>query len=566
MKPEGGLCPLAVDRRIDRPDIEVVHASPESIMSGIHHRTLASLILCMFLTAGGAFAQAIDTTRYVIEVVVEEPIELLGLIEDGYNISAIEGTTATIYATADELQALNTRDVSYRLLEVQGGVDSTQSRSTAGSSVAGYSTYAELSTRLQDVADAYGASQTVNADLCRLISLGQSVNGLEIWALLITANPDVEEDEPEFQYISTMHGDEILGTELSLRFIDLLVASYGTDADITALIDATAIWIVPLMNPDGYESVTRTNANGVDLNRDFPTFPEDWGGTIFSGASLDESGRQPETQHVMAWSAANSFVQSANLHGGALVVNYPYDDDDVGSFNDAPSPDDLLFEDISSRYAVNNPPMFNNPSPSNAVGGIINGSLWYSIDGGLMDWSYRYLTCNDVTLELSVNKLPPPRQLDQFWIENQDAMLAYLAAVHMGIRGVVTNADNGAPVYAKVSVNGNTQPVFTDPDVGDYHRMLLPGTYSLTFSAPGFVPKTIDNVEATEPATRLDVELQNAVAIADINGDGQVDASDIQIVINARFGLQTPYDTDVNDDNTTNCLDIQIVTAALLAG
>ncbi len=538
-------------------------------MSGTRLRTPASLWVCLLVVVGSAVAQEAETTHYVIEVVVDEPIELLSLIEDGYTISAVEGMSATIYATAAELEALDRNGVAYRLIETQ---DVGRSGDQPGAPrirarvATGYPTYAELTTRLQNTAAAFGAAQSQNADICRLVSLGQSVNGLEIWALLITTNPDVEEDEPEFKYVSTMHGDEILGTDLSLRFIDLLLTSYGTDAGITQLVDETVIWVVPLMNPDGWEAGTRMNANGVDLNRNFPTFPEDWAGTIFSGASLDETGRQPETQHVMAWSAANSFVQSANFHGGALVANYPYDDDDVGSFNDAPSPDDLLFEDISSRYAVNNPPMFNTPSPSNAVGGIINGSLWFSVAGGMMDWNYRYSGCNAVLMELSVNKQPDATSLDQFWIENRDAMLAYLAAVHMGVRGVVTNADNGDPVYAEVRVAGNAQPVFTDPDVGDYHRMLLPGTYSLTFSAPGLASKTVNNIQATEPATRVDVELVPAVGLADINGDGLVNASDVQLVINARFGLAVPFDTDVNDDNFVNCLDVQIVTAALLAG
>jgi len=569
MNLEGGLCPPAVGRNDLRSDVGVIHASPEIIMSGKHYRAAISVSVCLILAICNAVAQESDTTRYVVEVVVGEPIELLALIENGYTISAIDGTTATVYATASELESLDNNGISYRLIQTQGGGDPKLPPSGArlGTSVAtGYPTYAEVSTQVQDAANDYGATQTQNPDVCRLISLGQSVNGLEIWALHISANPDVEEDEPEFKYISTMHGDEILGTELSLRFIDLLLTNYGTNADITALVDTTSIWIVPLMNPDGYEAGTRNNANGADLNRDFPTFPEDWAGTIFSGANLDNTGREPETRHVMAWSAANSFVQSANLHGGALVVNYPFDDDDVGSFNDAPTPDDLLLEDISSRYAVNNPPMFNTPSPSNALGGIINGSLWFTISGGMMDWNYRYLACNDVTIEISVNKQPAAASLDQFWIENQNAMLAYLAAVHMGIRGIVTNAENDTPLFAEVRVNGNTQPVFTDPDVGDYHRMLLPGTYSLTFSAPGFVSKTIDNIQATEPATRLDIELEPAATMADINGDGRVDASDIQLVINARFGLAVPYNTDVNGDSFVNALDVQIVTAALLAG
>lgn len=549
--------------------IGVPHASPDTVMSGIHLRASVTICVCLCLVVGVASAQKSDTTRYVVEVVVDEPIDLLSLIEDGYNISAVEGTSATVNATAEQLEALDHGGISYRLLQTQGGSDSSRSPGAAGLGVAvpsGYPTYAELSTQLQTVADDYGATQAIHPDLCRLVSLGQSVNGREIWALLITANPDVEEDEPEFRYLSTMHGDEILGTELSLRLINLLLTNYGTDAGITTLVDETAIWIVPLMNPDGYEAGTRMNANGIDLNRDFPEFPGDWAGTVFSGANLDSAGREPETQHVMAWSAANSFVQSANFHGGALVVNYPFDDNNAGTFNDAPTPDDLLFEDISSRYAVNNPPMFNTPSPSNAVGGIINGSVWYTITGGLMDWNYRYLACNDVTIEISVNKQPDASLLDQFWTENQNAMLAYLAAVHMGIRGVVTSTEDSAPIFAEVRVNGNAQAVFTDPDVGDYHRMLLPGTYSLTFSAPGYVTQTISDIQATEPATRVDVALEPAATIADINGDGRVDASDVQLVINARFGLVGPFDTDVNGDSTVNCLDVQIVTAALLAG
>ena len=171
-----------------------------------------------------------------------------------------------------------------------------------------------------------------------------------------------------------------------------------------------------------------------------------------------------------------------------------------------------------------------------------------------------------MTIEISVNKQPDESLLDQFWSENQNAMLAYLAAVHMGIRGVVTSTEDNAPIYAEVRVNGNAQPVFTDPDVGDYHRMLLPGTYSLTFSAPGYVTQTINDIQATEPATRVDVALEPASTIADINGDGRVDASDVQLVINARFGLAGPYDTDVNGDNAVDCLDVQIVAAALLAG
>lgn len=71
------------------------------------------------------------------------------------------------------------------------------------------------------------------------------------------------------------------------------------------------------MNPDGFELGTRNNANNVDLNRDFPDRFRDPVNTI--------AGRQPEVAAVMEWTAAYRFIMSANLHGGALVANYPYD-------------------------------------------------------------------------------------------------------------------------------------------------------------------------------------------------------------------------------------------------
>ena len=61
----------------------------------------------------------------------------------------------------------------------------------------------------------------------------------------------------------------------------------------------------------------RTNALGVDLNRDFPD--------IFKSTDRALSELQPETRAVIEWMRNQQFVLSANLHGGAMVANYPYD-------------------------------------------------------------------------------------------------------------------------------------------------------------------------------------------------------------------------------------------------
>jgi carboxypeptidase D len=69
----------------------------------------------------------------------------------------------------------------------------------------------------------------------------------------------------------------------------------------------------------GFEG--RVNANGFDLNRDFP---DQFDTEVTSRNILD--GRQNETVAVMTWIVSNPFVLSGNLHGGAVVASYPFDD------------------------------------------------------------------------------------------------------------------------------------------------------------------------------------------------------------------------------------------------
>ena len=65
--------------------------------------------------------------------------------------------------------------------------------------------------------------------------------------------------EPKFKYVANMHGDETVGREILISFIDLLCSSYGKTGTefgdrITKLIDKTDIYIIPSINPDGTES------------------------------------------------------------------------------------------------------------------------------------------------------------------------------------------------------------------------------------------------------------------------------------------------------------------------
>jgi hypothetical protein len=54
----------------------------------------------------------------------------------------------------------------------------------------------------------------------------------------------------------------------------------------------------------------------------------------------------------MQWVSTLPFVLSANLHGGSLVANYPFDDAAEGHSTYSKSPDDETFKVLSEAYSL----------------------------------------------------------------------------------------------------------------------------------------------------------------------------------------------------------------------
>lgn len=334
--------------------------------------------------------------------------------------------------------------------------------------------------------------------LTSLYSIGKSVQGRELWVMLISK--DVNSDvlmKPNVKYVGNMHGNEAVGREMLLHLILHLLTNYESDRYVRYLIDNTKIHIMPSMNPDGFEmskegqchgSTGRGNAHGRDLNRNFPDY-----------FTPSDAPVEPETQAIQEWIRKTPFVLSANLHGGALVASYPFDNYPQGilgslkAARNSPSPDDDVFLHLAKIYSFNHRTMHLGkpcPGPGGTNGfpnGTTNGAHWYPLAGGMQDYNYIWEGCMELTLELSCCKYPYSHELSQFWFDNKQALLTYLGEAHRGVRGLVHDM-NGNPIPKAILMIKGRNISFKSSDKGEIWRILLPGTYTVEVKAEGFEP------------------------------------------------------------------------------
>ncbi|XP_074082204.1 carboxypeptidase M [Macrotis lagotis] len=368
----------------------------------------------------------------------------------------------------------------------------------------------EMEAFLKDVAQTYDS-------ITHLHSIGKSVAGRNLWVLVVGRFPREHRiGIPEFKYIANMHGDEAVGRELLLHLIDHLVKNDGKDPEITRLINNTRIHIMPTMNPDGFESVEipdcyyskgRFNKNEYDLNRNFP-----------DGFENNSEIIQPETQAIKNWLESETFVLSANLHGGALVASYPFDNGIPATgtkWGHSLTPDNDVFEYLAYTYSSKNPEMSVENSCKNSMNflnGITNGFMWYPLKGGMQDYNYIWAQCFEITLEVSCCKYPPEENLPNFWKNNQKSLINYMKQVHLGVKGQIFDMNKYPVPNAIVETIGRKHicPYRTNR-FGEYYLLLLPGSYTINATVPGHqsvlkqvtIPENLQN----SSALRMDFHL-----------------------------------------------------------
>ena len=344
-------------------------------------------------------------------------------------------------------------------------------------------------------------SSVTNGASCTFLDLGtlSTTNHRRILGVrLNNGNPD---GKPKFLYTSTMHGDEVTGMILMLRLINTFCTS--TDSRIQNILDNVDLFIFPCTNPDGTynggnNTVTgakRYNGNNVDLNRHFPDFDD---GAHPDGASY----YQDEAQWMMDLAQEHLFTMGANYHGGAEVMNYPWD-----TYQPL-HPDDAWWQYISLEYVSSARTYNSSYMTDTESNGITNGYAWYTITGSRQDYMNYYGQCREITIECSTTKTPSASQLPNFWNYNYSAMLGLIEECLNGVHGIVYDAATNQPIKGVTVTVLNHDALGSEVsthNAGDFHRPIKGGNWTFKFSKAGYCAESVD-VNVTD-GERVDLSI-----------------------------------------------------------
>lgn len=223
--------------------------------------------------------------------------------------------------------------------------------------------------------------------------IGFSQEGRPIWAVKISDNPNLNENEPSVGYDALIHAREPASMSSLLYFMWYLLQNYGTNPEATYLVNNREMYFVPCVNPDGYEYNRQTNPNGggmwrknrrnnggsfgVDLNRNFGYM---WGYDN-NGSSPDPTSEtyrgpfafsEPEAQAVRDLAIQKNYKTHFNMHSYQNAFLYPW-----GYINALP-PDSAIYREFSMDMSA-----FNQYTYGNSF-----QILGYNSNGSVRDWMY----------------------------------------------------------------------------------------------------------------------------------------------------------------------------------
>jgi len=340
--------------------------------------------------------------------------------------------------------------------------------------------------------------------------IGGTHEGRDIWAVKISDNPSEDEGEPKALFLGCHHAREWISVEVPLYIAQYLTDNYDIDQDIRRLVDNCEIWIVPVVNPDGYEyswtrdrlwrKNRRDNGNGtfgVDLNRNYGYM---WGGAGSSGNTSNIGYRgpsafsEPESQAVRDFVLAYDFRILMSYHSFGQTIYRPW------GYTWAPCPDNAPMSAMSLKMIE----LIQQTSGDTYIPGE-DASWAYLFSGNTIDWSYGELGIYSFGIELRPITFDqggfrlPANQITPTCVENLPAALYLIsfAAADYGIENLTTG-----------QTYSNIQLAINDANDGD-EIVVNPGVYHENIS---FIDKNL-TLRSTDPndlavvaSTVIDIE------------------------------------------------------------
>lgn len=383
-----------------------------------------------------------------------------------------------------------------------------------------YHTYEEVRAEITALASAHPS-------IVRVDTLGYSTQeGMDIWGVKVSDNVQTDEDEPVVLFDGVHHAEEIMGLETIMWMLDELTSAYGVDDTMTAWVDDCELWFIPILNPEGHAVVTAeidttwrknkldNNANGqfdldydgVDPNNNYD-FNWEQGGSdnpqseFYRGvAPFSEN----ETQVMRDFCLQHKPVFALNYHSPRSsdgdVVYYPWYWVGFGF-----APDHYVIYDVATELSQKT--LDENDEPFTAEYG-------FATQGKARNWQYGVVGTIGYTMEiLSFLCIPGGDRVDGICERVAHGSYCLIDRTYgPGLTGHVTEAGSRTPLVAEVKVLENHSdllyPRTTDPTYGRYWRMLVPGTYTVEFSAFGYETQTFEGVEVDSAGlTELDCAL-----------------------------------------------------------
>ncbi|MEN8208683.1 MAG: M14 family zinc carboxypeptidase [Candidatus Fermentibacteria bacterium] len=220
------------------------------------------------------------------------------------------------------------------------------------------------------------------------VTQGQSFHGRDIYSICITSSAGPP-DKPAIFFNSLIHAREPATNSVLADFGLWLATEYNNDTMATLILDNSEIYIIPIVNPDGYEdnmtggNMQRKNMNfttpvpssGIDLNRNFGYM---WGYDDFGSSPYpydatyrgESAFSEPETEVIRTFTNTIDPIGSMHYHSYGGMLIYPW-----AHVNQA-TPHQSTFQSWASAMTAQNGYTF----------GRI-GEL-FSANGDACDWSY----------------------------------------------------------------------------------------------------------------------------------------------------------------------------------